>query len=81
MRKKFHPSTSDKPLIIKIVRVQRWNGGTSNDKIYFSKKSTEKVLTTVKNHTKEDSHRIVNTLMKEKKICFVPICIDIFQAF
>ena len=48
MRKKFHPSTSDKPLIIKIVRVQRWNGGTSNDKIYFSEKSTEKVLTTVK---------------------------------
>ena len=25
-----------------------WNGGTSNDKIYFSEKSTEKVLTTVK---------------------------------
>ena len=61
--------------------MQRWNGGTSNDKIYFSEKSTEKVLTTVKNHTKEDSHRIVNTLMKEKKKCFVPICIDIFQAF
>ena len=50
-------------------------------KYIFSEKSTEKVLTTVKNHTKDHSHRIVNTLMKEKKICFGPICIDIFQAF
>ena len=37
-------------------------------------------LTTVKNYTKENSHQkcfTVNTLMKEKKICFVPICIGI----
>ena len=63
-------STSDKSLTIRAVRAPRWNGGTSNDKNYFSEKSTEKVLTTVKNYTKENSHQkcfTVNTLMKEKK--------------
>ena len=67
-------------MTIRAVRAPRWNGGTSNDKKYFSEKSTEKVLTTVKNYTKENSHQkcfTVNTLMKEKKICFVPICIGI----
>ena len=50
-------STSDKPLTISAVRVPRWNGGTSNDKKYFSEKSIEKALTTVKNHIKTDSHQ------------------------
>ena len=38
--------------------------------IIFKKKNTEKILTTVKNYTKENSHQkcfTVNTLMKEKK--------------
>ena len=66
-------STSDKSLTIRAVRAPRWNGGTSNDKNYFSEKSTEKVLTTVKNYTKENSHQkcfTVNTPMKEKKKMF-----------
>ena len=29
-------STSDKSLTIRAVRAPRWNGGTSNDKNYFS---------------------------------------------
>ena len=44
-----HNPTADKPLIINIVRASRWKGGTSNDKKYFSEKSTEKVVTLVVN--------------------------------
>ena len=54
---KFHPnstpnSTMYKPLIIRAVTPQRWKGGITNDKKYFSENMAEKVLTTVKNHTK-----------------------------
>ena len=35
-------------LIIKTITVQRWKGGITNDKNYFSEKVQEKVLTTVK---------------------------------
>ena len=54
---KFHPnstpnSTMRNHLIIKTITVQRWKGGITNDKIYFSEKVQEKVLTTVKNSTK-----------------------------
>ena len=45
-----------KPLIIRAVTPQRWKGGITNDKKYFSENMAEKVLTTVKNHTKQDSH-------------------------
>ena len=50
---KFHPysthnSTAHKPLIIKAVTTQRWKGGITNDKIYFSEKRAGKVLTTIK---------------------------------
>ena len=48
---KFHPnstpnSTSDKPLIIRVVTMRRWKGGITNDKKYFSGKRWEKVVTT-----------------------------------
>ena len=51
---KFHPysthnSTSCKLLIINAVTMQRWKSGITNQKKYFSEKSAEKVLTTVKN--------------------------------
>ena len=54
---KFHPysthnSTLDKLLIIREVTIRRWKGGITNEKIYFSEKRQEKVLTTVKNYTK-----------------------------
>ena len=54
---KFHPnstpnSTMYKPLIIRAVAPPRWKGGITNDKKYFSENMAEKVLTTVKNHTK-----------------------------
>ena len=45
-----------KPLIIRAVTPQRWKGGITNDKKYFSENMAEKVLTTVKNCTKLDSH-------------------------
>ena len=45
-----------KPLIIRLVTSPRWKGGITNDKKYFSENMAEKVLTTVKNHTKQDSH-------------------------
>ena len=45
-----------KPLIIRAVTPQRWKGGITNDKKYFSENMAEKVLTTVKNYTKQDSH-------------------------
>ena len=46
---KFHPnSTSCKPLIIKVVTSPRWNGGITNDKIYFSENRVGKVLMTIK---------------------------------
>ena len=35
-------------LIINAITAQRWKGGITNDKIYFSEKVQEKVLTTVK---------------------------------
>ena len=55
---KFHlystpNSTLDKPLIIRVVTMRRWNGGITNDKKYFSGKRWEKVLTAVKNNTKQ----------------------------
>ena len=58
---KFHPnstpnSTMYKSLIIKAITPPRWKGGITNDKKYFSENMAEKVLTTVKNHTKQDSH-------------------------
>ena len=54
---KFHPysthnSTLDKPLIIRAVTMQRWKGGITINKKYFSEKRQEKVLTTVKNYTR-----------------------------
>ena len=54
---KFHPystrnSTLDKPLSINDIIMQRWKGGITNNKKYFSEKRQEKVLTTVKNYTK-----------------------------
>ena len=45
-----------KPLNIRAVTPPRWKGGITNDKKYFSENMAEKVLTTVKNHTKQDSH-------------------------
>ena len=33
-------------LIINAITVQRWKGGITNDKIYFSDKVQEKVVTT-----------------------------------
>ena len=55
---KFHPnsthnSTLHKPLIIKTVTLPRWNGGITNKKKYFFRKRVRKVLTTVKNRTKQ----------------------------
>jgi len=32
-----------------VITTQRWKGGITNDKNYFSEKVQEKVLTTVKN--------------------------------
>ena len=60
---KFHPysthnSTLDKPLSIKDITIQGWKGGITNNKKYFSEKRQEKVLTTVKNYTKQDWHFI-----------------------
>ena len=57
---KFHPnstpnSTLDKPLIIREVTIRRWKGGITNEKIYFSEIRVGKVLTTVKNNTKQVS--------------------------
>ena len=54
---KFHPnstynSTIYNHLIIKMITIPRWKGGTSNDKNYFSEKTQEKVLTAVKNREK-----------------------------
>ena len=54
---KFHPystrnSTLDKPLSINDIIMQRWKGGITINKKYFSEKRQEKVLTTVKNYTK-----------------------------
>ena len=54
---KFHPnstpnSTTHKPLVFKAVTMQRWKGGITNQKKYFSEKSAEKVLTIVKNAAK-----------------------------
>ena len=48
---KFHPnstynSTIYNHLIIKMITIPRWKGGTSNDKNYFSEKTQEKVVTT-----------------------------------
>ena len=41
-----HNSTSCKQLIINVVTMQRWKGGITNQKKYFSEKSAEKVVTT-----------------------------------
>ena len=37
-------------LIINAITAQKWKGGITNDKNYFSEKMQEKVLTTVKNN-------------------------------
>ena len=43
-----HNSTLPNVLNIKHIYCPRWKGGITNDKIYFSEKVQEKVLTTVK---------------------------------
>ena len=43
-----HNSTTRKRLIITMITMQRWKGGITNNKKYFSEKVQEKVLTTVK---------------------------------
>ena len=48
---KFHPystrnSTKRNRLTIKAIITQRWNGGITNNKKYFSEKVQEKVVTT-----------------------------------
>ena len=41
-------STTRKRLIITMITMQRWKGGITNNKKYFSEKVYGKVLTTVK---------------------------------
>ena len=54
---KFHPNSTHNStilifLIINAITAQKWKGGITNDKKYFSEKMQEKVLTTVKNKAK-----------------------------
>ena len=44
-------STKRNRLTIKAIITQRWNGGITNNKKYFSEKVQEKVLTIVKKAT------------------------------
>ena len=39
-------STTRKRLIIRMITMQRWKGGITNNKKYFSEKVQEKVVTT-----------------------------------
>ena len=59
-------------LIINAITAQRWKGGITNDKIYFSEKVQEKVLTQLL--------RFILVFLANQRFVFL-ICFTVFYKF